>query len=468
MSGSNVEFITAEGVERWRRTMNEGLRGLASKGQNLGFGEESLRQGVGELFRPMLQQYAQARADATAANCPQCGCPLHDVRRRQARYIETPWGRIRVQRAYGHCASCRRWSAPADAALGLDKNTPASPLLQEMSALLVSQMPAAMAAPVLERVAGVRCEVSTLHRCARREGEQARSERAAMDQSLQTLAGYDQTTAQAKAEAPPRPFTMVLELDAWNIRERDHWGESAALRAEGKEPGRWHWVYTGTCFRLDQRGQTAGGRAVISERGYVFTRAGPDALGEQLRAEALRRGLAQAASVLVVADAALWIWKLVGDRFAGARQRVDYWHAHEHLWAAAREIHPDDEARAKEWVEPLLRQLRETDAVPVIGGLEEVLPRLRGARRERVEAECNYFRGHAERMDYGAGKRVGEPVGSGAVEATCRQGQIRFKRTGQFWTSVGDEALLSLEVFWRNGRWSRLYPHATWSESSRN
>src|SRR5438034_8043836 len=35
-----------------------------------------------------------------------------------------------------------------------------------------------------------------------------------------------------------------------------------------------------------------------------------------------------------------------------------------------------------------------------------------------------------------------QPLGSGAVESTCRQCQCRFKRTGQFWTTVGDESLL--------------------------
>ena len=53
-----------------------------------------------------------------------------------------------------------------------------------------------------------------------------------------------------------------------------------------------------------------------------------------------------------------------------------------------------------------------------------------------------------------------QPLGSGGIESTCRQYQCRFKRTGQFWTKIGDEALLSLETFWRNGRWNQLYPHA--------
>lgn len=50
-------------------------------------------------------------------------------------------------------------------------------------------------------------------------------------------------------------------------------------------------IYTGTCFRLDHREQTAAVRPVIVVRGFVATREGIAALREQLHAEARRRGL---------------------------------------------------------------------------------------------------------------------------------------------------------------------------------
>lgn len=39
-----------------------------------------------------------------------------------------------------------------------------------------------------------------------------------------------------------KPFTLVMEIDAWNIRERDDWGQSQEQRTKGIEPARWHWV----------------------------------------------------------------------------------------------------------------------------------------------------------------------------------------------------------------------------------
>ena len=66
-------------------------------------------------------------------------------------------------------------------------------------------------------------------------------------------------------------------------------------------------------------------------------------------------------------------------------------------------------------------------------------------------------------MDCRAARRAGEPIGSGPVEATCRQAQGRLKRTGQFCRPIGDEALLCLETLWRNGRWHLLFPHTAFN-----
>ncbi|HEY9172167.1 MAG TPA: hypothetical protein VI136_07785 [Verrucomicrobiae bacterium] len=91
--------------------------------------------------------------------------------------------------------------------------------------------------------------------------------------------------------------------------------------------------------------------------------------------------------------------------------------------------------------------------------LDEVLPRLRGTRRATVQAERNYLENNRDRLDYQGAQARGEPLGSGAMESTCKQYQTRFHRSGQFWTTEGDEGLMCLETFWRNGRWSLLFPH---------
>jgi hypothetical protein len=155
----------------------------------------------------------------------------------------------------------------------------------------------------------------------------------------------------------------TFQIDAWDIRERDDWGKTKQLCQQGKKPERWHWVYMGTVFRLDHRGQTAGQRAVITQRGYVATRLGVEALSAQLYREALARGLGQAQLVLIIADGAVWIWNLAKDRFPYASQRLDLYHAEEHLWAVAHDIYGQGTPEAKAWVAPLLQQIRDDQTV---------------------------------------------------------------------------------------------------------
>jgi hypothetical protein len=424
--------------------------------QNLGHLEVQAAHDVQELLRQAVERGAQAKADATPPTCLVCGHELTRCSSGHARTFESRYGAITIKRTRGYCKRCRKWRTPADAVLGLEESAGYSPAVQDMAALLASKMPVEEAGAVLEHLTGIKLPRATLDREAKRQGERAQALRTQLDQQA--------ATEKRQLELSLEPYQMILQLDAWNIRERDGWGQSARQRRAGQEPERWHWVYTGTCFRLDQRGRTAGGRPIISERGFVATRCGLDALREQMHAEALRRGLGQAAGALVVGDGAVWLWRLADDRWPQARQRLDFYHAVQHLAAVGRALFAEDKVKLTAWLKPLVRQLKNESSVKVIGQLEEALAALPGGTRATaITKEVEYFREHQGRMDYRAGRRAGEPIGSGPVEATCRQYQYRFKRPGQFWSRTGDESLLCLETFWRNGRWSLLFPHSAFN-----
>jgi Uncharacterised protein family (UPF0236). len=462
---SDSSFETFAGpVADWTARLTAGLaRSVQASDQTLGHLEEEILQQTHGLERKLLEEAAQKKADQSPPVCPVCGHKLTRQTRDQERTYQTRFGPVTLRRLRGWCRRCRAWRFPADHALGLSEAGSASPAVQEMAALVASKMPPGEASAVIERLTGVKLPRATLDREARRQGQRAEQKRAQLDEQMRQAQGVEQVLP-----LPEQAFTLVIELDAWNIRERDDWGQSAQRRAAGQEPQRWHWVYGGTCFRLDQRVQSEGGRPKILSRGTVMTRQGVDPLREQLFAEAQRHGLAQAAKVLVVADGAVWIWNLTGDRFAQAHQRLDYYHASQHLWAVAHALHPEDETQARAWVAPLLQKLKNGRVPALLNDLRAVAKRLRQKKRQAVEAELKYLESHQERMDYAAARRAGEPQGSGAMESTCRQYQCRFKRPGQFWSCAGDEALMCLETFWRNGRWHLLFPHSTHGDPSKN
>jgi len=437
---------------------------LVASSQNLGDIEVQIEQRSRELLRAAAQKAAQEKADLTPPRCPVCHQALSRVTVEHRRSFECKFGTLTISRSRGYCKRCRKWRFPADSVLGLEESAGYSPRVQEMAALLASKMPVGEASAVLEHLTGVKLPRATLDREARRQGQRARQVRRQQDQQA-CLEGNHPVQAELILE----PYQMIIQMDAWNIRERDDWGKTKALRQQGQEPERWHWIYTGTCFRLDHRGKTAGGRPVISERGFVATREGLEGLREQLHAEALRRGLGQAAGALVIGDGAVWIWRLADDRFKDARQRLDYYHAVQHLAAVGRALFGEDSTKLKSWLRPLAQQLKNQSAIKVVHQLEDILAQLpAGASADAVQKEVNYFHEHQDRMDYRTAQRKGEPLGSGAVESTCRQAQCRFKRPGQYWTLEGDESLLCLETFWRNGRWHLLFPHNRRCDPSKN
>jgi hypothetical protein len=437
---------------------------IGASDRNLGDMEVEVERQSRELQRAATEKAAQQKADLTPPRCPLCHKPLSKVSGGHERTFESRFGAIKLRRRRGYCKRCKKWRFPADFALGLEETAGYSPRVQETAALLASKMPVEEASAVMEHLTGVKIPRSTLDREAKRQGERARKLREQLDKRT-----CQQPPQAMQAEMVLEPYQMIIQMDAWNIRERDEWGQTERLRRQGEEPERWHWVYTGTCFRLNQRGKTAGGRAVISERGFVATRQGIDALREQLHAEAMRRGLGQAAGALVIADGAAWIWRLADDRFPEARQRLDFYHAVQHLAAVGRALFGEDKDKLRSWLRPLVKQLKNQSAIKVISQLEEVWGAMpAGAAALEVEKEVNYLKEHQERMDYRVGSRYGEPIGSGAIESTCRQTQCRFKRPGQYWSQQGDEALLCLETFWRNDRWHLLFPHNRHFDLSKN
>ncbi len=112
----------------------------------------------------------------------------------------------------------------------------------------------------------------------------------------------------------------------------------------------------------------------------------------------------QAAGALVIADGAVWVWQLADDHFPQARQRLDFYHAVQHLAAVGRAVFGEDPAQYKAWLKPLVQQLKNQSAIKVIRQLEAVLAgRPAGATAETVRKEVNYFHEHQERMDYRAG-----------------------------------------------------------------
>lgn len=303
---------------------------------------------------------------------------------------------------------------------------------------------------------GAAVDDATIQSHVRQAGERVAQAAAARVERALACATRAEVVAAAARQAPDG-FALVIMLDGWMARER---GPDWGLKPPEKQGDRasWHELKTAVVFRLERRAQSQSGRRMIVEKFFEAWRGEPFEFGRRVYALALRKGLNQAARVYVISDGAAWIWNLARDRLQPATEVLDFYHASQHLWALARELHGADEAAAQRWLRPLLHQLRHGAEQRVVRKLERLLGGGRPADPpppEQLRREVDYFRSHRERLHYQAVAAQGAPIGSGAVESACAQLQGRLKGPGKFWSIAGKNHLLALDVARRNGDWDQ-------------
>ena len=175
--------------------------------------------------------------------------------------------------------------------------------------------------------------------------------------------------------------------------------------------------------------------------------------GKRIYLEAWNRGWSRAEKKVVMGDGAEWIWNLAEPYFPGAIQIVDLYHARQHLWELARQLHPNDEANQKAWIKVHQRRLLDR------GKIEKLVSALRSTIAsnvevaEKIRTEADYFERNAERMRYPKFRRQHLFVGSGVIEAGCKTViGSRLKQSGMFWTVRGANAIIALRCCQLNNR----------------
>jgi hypothetical protein len=296
-------------------------------------------------------------------------------------------------------------------------------------------------AALLLRDLGHRADDSTLYALAQKLGERAQ----AQTQERLAVPAVEQTPQRAASTLG------ILMLDGWQVRQRGPgWGKSKTQQPRVE----WHEWKTGV-FYLQEQAARKNRRGILTDKAVVSWQGEPLELGRRLHLAACEHGLGRAREKLVVSDGAPWIWKVVQDRWAGAVEVLDFYHASQHVWALGEAVHGTREA-ARPWAERQLHQLRQgrhAAALRTIAGLKAG----GGKRGKVVRREQNYFAGHARRLNYRRIAERGWPIGSGPVESACLQRQGRFKRSGQFWTPRGQQHLCALIEARQNGHWNTLW-----------
>jgi hypothetical protein len=407
---------------------------------------EAVVERLGQEFRRDLQRrLVEERTTGPRENRAPCTCGQHArYRVTRERVLTTRHGEVRLPRPYYYCSACRAGFAPLDAALGLDAGN-TTHQIREWSALLAAQLDSfAQARTVLAQLTGVWVGESTVERTAVAVG-------GALRQAQQAAAvQHHRGRLPQPAHKPKR---LYASFDGVMVPRRDPWKRDGSL-------GKLH-CYFSECktaaFYEAQRGPD-GRDAGVARCTYLATLGDVTAFAPLVAAQAHACGHHWAQELIVLADGAAWIWNLAAAQFPTAIQIVDFFHASEHLWEVARACGAGEEA-TKEWVHARQAELKTDQLDAVLSAIDAWEPTT-DAGQEVQATERHYFVANRERMQYGTFLKRGYHIGSGVIEAACKQVVgSRLDQVGMHWSAEAGEAIVTLRGALRSTRPPDLRPY---------
>jgi hypothetical protein len=184
--------------------------------------------------------------------------------------------------------------------------------------------------------------------------------------------------------------------------------------------------------------------------------------GKRLKQEAKRRNHLDVNNLVVIGDGAKWIWELANKDYPFATQIIDWFHAKEHLYNLSKLLYCEDN---KKDFNIFLEKSTDLLFDGKIDELDDMahykIMELNIAddleRLKNIQTELEYFKNNKQRMQYKLFKSKGYPIGSGVIEATCKQlVQLRLKRNGMRWKKNGAHCILQLRCHYLSDRWNEV------------
>lgn len=393
---------------------------------DLATAERQVRDRVLAVGAHLLTAGLAARGTGKAGPRLACRCggaaTCEGYRRKEA---QTLVGWVRVRRAYYWCAACGHGWCPLDAALGLGRDSH-SPGVRRVLGRLGVLVPFAQAAATLAEVAGVQTSPSTLRAVTEAIGARRETE-------LTTATARAWAAGLSPAAGTP-PARLYVAMDGVRILGTGGEGKEAKIGVVRPEHRR------------------CGEDLVPGPASDVAAFAPAEAFGRRLAVEAHRRGLEDAAEVIVLGDGAEWIWNLATEHYPGATQIVDWYHASERIWELGRARYGEGTPQTARWVDRQLGRLAKGEVAALLAAWRRLT--CGGAAATVRDEQVRYFTNQASRMAYGRYRVRGLDIGSGLVEGACKHLiGAREKGPGMRWSVPGAQAVANVRVLLFNDQW---------------
>jgi len=405
--------------------------------------EAELRRAAAECERVALQQVVQA-ADIDAARIRIGGNELFKAYRGEVEY-ESAVGKLRVERTLYRAERNGPTFDPVALKLGMVAKTWLPGAAAQMAALLATG-PSREAASLAAELGRLPYSRSSFERVGHAVAEHYVERHADIDELL--IAEYD---------PPSTTAGLAISLDRVSVpmeepRERPR-GRPRKDAAKRPVERKFRMAYCGCVTLLDHDGEPL--HKICYGR---MPQGDPVDLVEGMASDVMmllrhRPDL----TVTLIADGAPELWALLDAQLDAEtlgvkpRRLIDMFHLLEKLGAAAVALHGEGDAEAlrRRWC----LRLKNSDTAAF-----RILDELRRADNgsDAVHEAITYIENNHDRMNYARAKDENRPLGSGAVESTCKSlVTLRMKRPGSRWHESSGEHIIQLRALRLSDRWSQ-------------
>ena len=344
-------------------------------------------------------------------------------------------GRVRLSRAYYHCPHCCAGHCPRDARLGLAGSDLSRGATEAVALAGALSSFAEAAQKTLPKLAGLRVGESTVERTTERIG-----------------ADVGARLAEGRTFGAKRNWQWSKDAEGQTVAYVSADATGVGMQGANGSAAEGRMAAVGMVWNAGVPGQV---RYVCGLTG------GLSVLGQPLRNQGAQVGMGRAQRWVAISDGGAGIEDWLRGNFPRVEAVIlDFWHVAEYLNEWARVQHPD-EAQAQDVARTWCHRLKHEGGKVVLAELERIDVSGRcEAVQDAHRVVLVYFTNQVHRMDYPSYRAKGWLIGSGPVEAACKQvvGQ-RLKGTGMRWGEAGADGVCHLRALFRSekGQWDAYW-----------
>lgn len=343
----------------------------------------------------------------------------------------TAAGRVGLTRRSLRCSRCGVTTYPLDRRIGLEGFL--SPGATRLACLAAASWSFDVASDRLDEIAGLRIDDETIRRHCHKAAE---------------AVGRVRQARAPRAEFAAAGGDVEFLADGVMAPTRDGWREVKMGLFQARTPGEPAEVADWAKRELPPPSAAAAYATTADCEAFAAT--------WPARSEAL--GIDPNGPLTVLADGAEWIWRAVGERFPGAAEVLDIFHASQHIAAAAHALHGEGTAAAAGWLEGGRSRLL-ADGWPGLMDHVGATPSegRPAAGQAALDEMIRYFAKQTGRVGYYGRLRSGRSIGSGAVEGLAKRLGRRLKVSGRGWCVGNIDGMATLIVTVGTPEWAGLW-----------